>query len=61
MELLSRGVFVKSRRDSVDAANAAVLAELVVDPLTSEHTRVMILNILLQQAADKDFFRTECC
>lgn len=44
--------------DTLDAKNASVLAELVVDPLTTDHSRVAILNMLLSTQADKDFFTT---
>lgn len=39
-----------------DAVNASVLASLVVDPLTTDHSRVAILNLLLEQNSEKDFF-----
>lgn len=45
-------------QDTLDAKNAAVLAELVVDPLTTEHTRVQILNMLLSSGEEKNFFAT---
>jgi len=41
-----------------DARNASVLAELAVDPLTTDHSRVAILNLLLEQNSEKDFFAT---
>lgn len=42
--------------DVVDAQNAAVLADLVVDPLTTEHTRIQILNMLLTVGDERNFF-----
>lgn len=39
-----------------DAVNASVLASLVVDPLTTDSSRVAILNLLLEQNSEKDFF-----
>lgn len=44
--------------DTLDAKNASVLAELVVDPLTTDHSRVAILNMLLATVQEKDFFTT---
>lgn len=44
--------------DTLDAQNAAVLAELVVDPATTEHIRVQILNKLLEAQEDQSFFDT---
>jgi hypothetical protein len=44
--------------ETLEAANAAVLAELVVDPVTTDHTRVQILNMLLATDDDKNFFVT---
>jgi len=41
-----------------DSKNASTLAELCVDPLTTEHSRVQILQLLLSQVAEKDFFTT---
>lgn len=44
--------------EMLDAKNASVLAELVVDPLTTDHSRVAILNMLLSTVQEKDFFIT---
>lgn len=44
--------------EMMDAKNASVLAELVVDPLTTDHSRVAILNMLLSTVQEKDFFTT---
>jgi len=44
--------------EMIDAKNASVLAELVVDPLTTDHSRVAILNMLLSTVQEKDFFTT---
>lgn len=44
--------------DTLDAQNAAVLAELVCDPLTTEHVRVQILNKLLENKRNDNFFVT---
>ena len=43
---------------SVNSANAKVLAELVVDPVTPEALRIKILNKLLEAAEGSSFFRT---
>jgi len=43
---------------SVNAANAAVLAELVIDPATPEALRIKILNKLLEASEGSSFFRT---
>jgi hypothetical protein len=40
----------------LNAANAAVLAEIVTDPLTTEHTRVEVLNMLSQIGVSENFF-----
>jgi hypothetical protein len=40
----------------LNAANAAVLAELVTDSLTTESTRVEILNMLSQMGKTDSFF-----
>lgn len=48
----------KKLSDTLDAKNASVLAELVVDPLTTDHSRVAILNMLLSTVQEKDFFVT---
>jgi len=44
--------------ETLDAKNAAVLAELVVAPETPEHTRIQILNKLLESRNDDTFFDT---
>ena len=44
--------------DYLDAQNASVLAEIVVDPLTSDALRVGILNKLLQVVEGQSFFQT---
>jgi hypothetical protein len=41
----------------LNAANAAVLAEIVTDPLTTEHTRVEVLNLLSQLGKTENFFQ----
>jgi hypothetical protein len=41
-----------------DAENAHVLAELVVDPMTSDALRVRILNKLLESSEGQNFFAT---
>ena len=44
--------------DHLDAANASVLAEIIVDPLTSDALRVSILNKLLEIVEGQTFFQT---
>lgn len=44
--------------DHLDAQNAAVLAEIVVDPLTTDALRVSILNKLLEVVEGQTFFQT---
>ncbi len=41
---------------SLDEENAKILAELVVDPQTTESLRVKILNKLLEKKFDQNFF-----
>lgn len=50
----------KKRMDisSLDAENADVLVEMVIDPFTSDHLRVQILNKLLEGAEADNFFDT---
>jgi hypothetical protein len=43
---------------SVNAENAKVLAELVIDPATPEALRIKILNKLLEASEGSSFFRT---
>ena len=43
---------------SINAANAAVLAELVIEPSTPEALRIKILNKLLEASEGSSFFRT---
>jgi hypothetical protein len=40
----------------LNAQNAAVLAQIVTDPLTTEHTRVEVLNMLSQVGVSENFF-----
>lgn len=44
--------------DHLDAQNASVLAEIVVDPMTSDSLRVQILNKLLEIVEGQTFFQT---
>ena len=44
--------------DHLDAQNASVLAEIIVDPLTSDALRVSILNKLLEIVEGQTFFQT---
>ena len=44
--------------DTLDAGNARTLAELVVDPDTTEASRIQILNKLLEGRQNPDFFPT---
>jgi hypothetical protein len=44
--------------DSLNAQNASVLAEIIVDPLTSDALRVSILNKLLEIVEGQTFFQT---
>jgi hypothetical protein len=46
----------KRKHTDLNADNAAVLAELVVDPLTTEDTRVQILNMLSEIGVSENFF-----
>jgi len=46
----------KKKQTDLNAANAAVLAEIVTDPLTTEHTRVEVLNMLSQLGVSETFF-----
>ena len=46
----------KKVSSDLNAANAAVLAEIVTDPLTTEHTRVEVLNLLSQIGVSENFF-----
>lgn len=46
----------KKVSSDLNAANAAVLAEIVTDPLTTEHTRVEVLNMLSQIGVSDNFF-----
>ena len=46
----------KKLSTDLNAANAAVLAEIVTDPLTTEATRVEILNLLSQLGKTENFF-----
>lgn len=48
----------KESYETVEAQNASVLADLVVDPMTPEATRVQILNKLLDSKSDANFFDT---
>ena len=43
---------------SVNAENAKVLAELVIEPTTPEALRIKILNKLLEASEGSSFFRT---
>lgn len=43
---------------SINSANAAVLAELVVEPTTPEALRIKILNKLLEASEGTSFFKT---
>lgn len=42
----------------LDAANAAVLAEIVVEPFTPDPLRIQILNKLLEGMESENFFDT---
>jgi len=42
----------------LEEENAKVLAEIVSDPLTSEHIRIQVINKLLESNKDKNFFDT---
>lgn len=42
--------------ETIDEANAKTLAELVVDPQTTESLRIKILNKLLEKKYDQNFF-----
>lgn len=42
--------------DSLETANAAVLAQIVVEPFTPDTLRVQILNKLLEGAESENFF-----
>lgn len=44
--------------DSLDRDNAAILAELIVDPNTTDSLRVSILNKLLDNTSSEQFFET---
>ena len=44
--------------DSVDQANAKILADLVADPGTTDQLRVKIITKLLESREGQDFFRT---
>ena len=48
----------KESYETIEAQNASVLADLVVDPMTPEATRVQILNKLLESKSDQNFFDT---
>lgn len=41
-----------------DDTNAAVMAEIISDPVTSEHVKLQILNTLLEVERDATFFET---
>ena len=41
-----------------DDTNAAVMAEIISDPVTSEHVKLQILNTLLAVEGDQTFFQT---
>jgi hypothetical protein len=47
----------KKNTTELSAQNAAVLAEIVTDPLTTEATRVEILNMLSQLGVSETFFQ----
>lgn len=44
--------------DSLSEENANVLAALIVDPATSDHVRIAILNKLMEIRQDRSFFET---
>ena len=46
------------KHETLDAANARVLADLVMDSQTTEHTRLHIINKLLEARSNLDFFDT---
>ena len=47
-----------SKLDSVEKANAKVLADLISDPGTTDQLRVRIITKLLEAREGQDFFRT---
>lgn len=49
-----RGEFASS----FDDENAAALAEMLADPVTSENVRLQIINEILEKEKDDDFFET---
>ena len=49
---------MKIKVETLDRANAKVLAELVVDPQTTERLKVQILNKLTEGREGQDFFLT---
>jgi hypothetical protein len=48
----------KRKFDSLEKDNAEILAELIVDPNTTDALRVQILNKLLDQTDAENFFET---
>ncbi len=44
--------------DDFDEANAAVIAELLADPVTSENIRLQLINEILQSDKGKSFWDT---
>ena len=46
----------RNTKTNLDADNAAVLAEIVVEPTTQENLKVQILNKLMEGAESADFF-----
>lgn len=42
--------------DTLSEENAKILAELIVDPTTSDHVRVAVLNKLMEARKDRTFF-----
>ena len=48
----------KGSLDDFDEANADALAEILADPATSEPVRLGIINEILSQAGDQNFFET---
>lgn len=49
---------MSAKTNRIDKANAEVMADLVADPMTTEHLRVKIITKLLESREGQDFFKT---
>jgi hypothetical protein len=49
---------MSNRDESLDQVNAEVMADLVVDPATTDDLRVKIISKILESREGQDFFKT---